>query len=488
MKNLLFITVFIITSFVSFAQDVDSTAIKAAAMDYIDGWYSGDVARMEKAIHPDINKAIPRNLPQTGNTIINYNTFSALIEFTRANAGVLVDSARHIQVRILNIDNDVANAKITSANFIEYVQMVKLDGQWKIINVLFTNGTGVPPRINDFNAENERNIIAQTAMSYLDGISTADAKRLEIAISPDFNKITLNPIAATGKTSFRRQRYEAIMENTFARIGKQDEIYRNNRVMILDIYDGLAVVRCDFVGSYDFVQMYKSGDQWKILNSISKQNTSLTLDQALTVTVGNTMPDFTLPVYGDKEFTLSKYRGKNVMLIFPRGWTGTAWCTYCPYQYLELEQLEKTSAIMSKNNLEIAFVMPYSSERITDWMQKFPNAIQIVENIKNPVPAPPAGSINADYSAWARKSFPIKFDVKANDSHNIIPVLVDENRTLSRQVKIFTNFWDGISAEQNMATVLIIDKNGILRFKYISQMTEDRPSVEFLLDFIKKMK
>jgi alkyl hydroperoxide reductase subunit AhpC len=70
----------------------------------------------------------------------------------------------------------------------------------------------------------------------------------------------------------------------------------------------------------------------------------------------------------------------------------------------------------------------------------------------------------------------------------VIPVLVDEHRTLSRQVKIFTNFWDGISSEQNMASVFIIDKDGILKFKYISQMTEDRPSVGYFLDFIKKMK
>ncbi len=45
-----------------------------------------------------------------------------------------------------------------------------------------------------------------------------------------------------------------------------------------------------------------------------------------------------------------------------------------------------------------------------------------------------------------------------------------------------------ISAEQNMASVFIIDKNGVLRFKYIGQMTEDRPSIEFLMDYIQKMK
>jgi peroxiredoxin len=465
----------------------ESAAIKKAALDYIDGYYSGDVVRMERAIHPDINKATPRDLPQTGRTILTYSTYSGLIENTRAKVGALDEKARNIQVQILNINNDVANVKVISANFIDYIQEVKLDGQWKIINDLYTSGTGVPPRLKDFNAETERAAIEQTALDYLAGITGGDAARLEITLSPEFNRITLNPIAATGRTSLRRQRYASIIENTLARVGKQDEIYRNNHAAIFDITDGLAVIRCDQIGTYEFVQMFKNGGQWKILNSIAKPNTGLTIAQAMTAIVGNPMPDFTLPIYGGGEFTLSKYHGKNVMLMFPRGWLGAIWCSYCPYQYLELEQLEKISGIKTTNNLEIAFVLPYSSDRIKDWMEKFLDALQTIETIKNPQPQPAAGSLQADYSAWARKSFLIKFEVKKDDSHNVIPVLVDENRTLSRQVKTFTSFWDGITSEQNMAAVFIIDKNGILRFKYISQMTEDRPSVEFLLEFIQRM-
>lgn len=470
------------------AGQEDAAAIRQTALDFFDGFYSGDVPRMEKAIHPDINRVTPRDLPQTGRTTLTYSTYSALIENTRARTGALDEAARHIQIQILNIDTDVANVKVTSATFTDFVQAVKLDGAWKLVNALSAPGSGTPPRLKDFNVEAEREAIRQTALDYLAGISGADAKRLEITLSPDFNKITLNPVAATGKTSLRRQRYESIMENALARLGKQDEIYRDNRAAILDVADGMAVVRCDMTGAYEFVQMYKSGDAWRVLNSIAKPDASLALVQALTVTAGNPMPDFTLPVYGGGEFTLSKYRGKNVLLVFPRGWLGAAWCPYCPYQYLELEQLEKTSGIKAKNNLEIAFVLPYASDRIADWLEKFPDALQTVEKFKNPQPPPAPGSLQADYAAWVRQNFPLTFDVKKDDSHTDIPVLIDENRALSRQVKIFTRFWDGVSSEQNMASVFIIDPNGILRFKYIGQMTEDRPGVAFLLDFIRKIR
>jgi hypothetical protein len=44
----------------SVASATDSAAIRQTALDYIEGYYSGDAVRMERAIHPDLNKATPR--------------------------------------------------------------------------------------------------------------------------------------------------------------------------------------------------------------------------------------------------------------------------------------------------------------------------------------------------------------------------------------------------------------------------------------------
>jgi peroxiredoxin len=391
-------------------------------------------------------------------------------------------------MEILNIENDVANVKVESSLYVDYLQEIMLDGQWKIVNVIFTSGLNGPPRLRDFDAGAERTAIEKTAMNYLTGLSATDAGRLQESIDPEFSRISLLPVPQNGKTSLRRQRYQDVMERALAGIGKQDEIYRNNRVHILDVLDGLAVVRCETASTVETVQMYKGDGQWKILNSIVRPNSDLTLQKALTVIAGEPMPDFTLPVYGGRDFHLLDYQGKKVMLVFPRGFLGNGWCAYCPYQYLELEQLEKKEQIMSKYNVQIAFVMPYGMEMIQDWLADFPVALAAIERNKNPQPTPAAGSLQADYSNWVKEHFPLTFEVKAEDAHTIIPVLSDEDRELSRQLKIFTGFWDGISAEQNIASVFIIDQKGILRFKYIGQMTEDRPSVAYLLRIIKEMK
>ena len=39
----------------------DSAAIRATALDYIQGWYAADAARMERALHPELAKRIVRS-------------------------------------------------------------------------------------------------------------------------------------------------------------------------------------------------------------------------------------------------------------------------------------------------------------------------------------------------------------------------------------------------------------------------------------------
>ncbi len=64
------------------------------------------------------------------------------------------------------------------------------------------------------------------------------------------------------------------------------------------------------------------------------------------VSVGATMPDFTLPAYQGGSVTLSSFKGKTVVLIFPRGYAAAgAWCHVCNYQYSELVEYRRQDGI-----------------------------------------------------------------------------------------------------------------------------------------------
>lgn len=141
-KNLMILLIFVIAGSTAWAQGGgeavnEEEAITKTAMNYIDGAYSGDAERMEKALHPELTKVIPFTVPQTGKTGLSKMGASQLIEGTRAKMGMLDEDQRKINVTVLDVFEDLAAAKVVSAKYIDYLQLAKINGGWKIINVLW---------------------------------------------------------------------------------------------------------------------------------------------------------------------------------------------------------------------------------------------------------------------------------------------------------------------------------------------------------------
>ena len=123
------------------AQDVvpsaaDSAAIRQAALDYIDGYYTADAARMERALHPQLVKRIVRDVE--GERRISEMTAQQLIEGTAAGWGARVPAeVRRTDVAILDIFRNVAAVRVDAHDWIDYMQIARFDGEWKIVNVLW---------------------------------------------------------------------------------------------------------------------------------------------------------------------------------------------------------------------------------------------------------------------------------------------------------------------------------------------------------------
>jgi hypothetical protein len=119
------------------ATATDSAAIRAAALDYIDGYYTGDAARMERAVHPELAKRIVRT---DGNGRYRLDQMSAmsLVLGTRAGGGSDTPAAeRRDDVTIFDIYQNAASAKIFASGWVDYLHLAKWNGRWVIINVLW---------------------------------------------------------------------------------------------------------------------------------------------------------------------------------------------------------------------------------------------------------------------------------------------------------------------------------------------------------------
>jgi len=203
--------------------------------------------------------------------------------------------------------------------------------------------------------------------------------------------------------------------------------------------------------------------------------------------LGNLFPDFTLPAVQGGEVALSSLRGKNVLIIFPRGRVEDHWCQICHYQYAELADLEKAQSFRKKYNLEVLFVLPYDKATVQHWVDIFPDQMAVIEKWKNPS----AEELkNPRAKAWAdqvRLLLPKSILMSKENIPVPFPILVDGERKLSEGLQLFTMSWDYSYVEQNVATVFILDGEGRVRFKYYSQSTADRPNSAFLLKFIERM-
>jgi peroxiredoxin len=203
--------------------------------------------------------------------------------------------------------------------------------------------------------------------------------------------------------------------------------------------------------------------------------------------VGHPMPYFKLTSYQGEDISISQLKGKNILLLFPRGRFMNQWCRYGHYQYAELVDLEKRLQIRKKYNLEIIQVLPYTKEEIKDWVKDFQRNLGEIENWKYPKNP---GKISEGMKAWmqtARKAWPKKFDYSDGKTPLPFPILIDADRKVSIGLELFRTEWNVNRAEQNVPTIYIIDKNGILQFKYISQSTMDRPAFDYIFKFIQRM-
>lgn len=134
-------TVLGVAAYADAQSPADSAAIRATALDYIEGWYNADGARMERALHPELAKRMAYT--DNGRSRLIQMTAMTLVQSTRAGGGSDIPAAqRRNEVKILDIYEGVASVRVNAAGWIDYMHMVRWNGQWKIINVVWENEPG----------------------------------------------------------------------------------------------------------------------------------------------------------------------------------------------------------------------------------------------------------------------------------------------------------------------------------------------------------
>lgn len=196
--------------------------------------------------------------------------------------------------------------------------------------------------------------------------------------------------------------------------------------------------------------------------------------------IGEMLGDFTLPVYQGGDFKLSSEKGKNLLLVFPRGYYDKdIWCDICSYEYLDIIDEFHNKKLDEKYNLDVIFVLPYDQATIKKWLADMPEVYRSFEESKTP----PDTIKNERALIWARFSrrhYPKNLTINKGETPLPYKILADKDHVLSDRLEIFKTEWWGTKVEQNMPTVILLDVNGRVVFKYISQHTIDRPGSDYI--------
>ena len=117
----------------------DRAAVVRTALDYFEGWFNGDAARIERALHPELVK---RSLRQASSDPDQLATITArqMIEATARGEGKREDPGdRRIEVDVEHLHGTIANATVRSAVYVEYLQLAHTRQGWKIVNAMWAN-------------------------------------------------------------------------------------------------------------------------------------------------------------------------------------------------------------------------------------------------------------------------------------------------------------------------------------------------------------
>lgn len=113
----------------------DAQAVRAAVTDYIEGYYAGDAARMEKSLHPHYLKHVIKS--SDGSLKMTEKTGLQMVEDVRSHGpSDLPKSEQTEQITVLDVSKDTASAKLVTSHWVDYMTLAKWNGEWKIVSVV----------------------------------------------------------------------------------------------------------------------------------------------------------------------------------------------------------------------------------------------------------------------------------------------------------------------------------------------------------------
>lgn len=121
------------------AQAADEAGVRRAALDYLEGFYEGDDAKLRRSIHPEVHKfGFARGSADQPYRRVPMS-YEQMFEFAagvRGGRGAPPAGAPK-EVEILDVRDQTAVVRVVAWWGQDYLQMARYDDRWMIVHVLW---------------------------------------------------------------------------------------------------------------------------------------------------------------------------------------------------------------------------------------------------------------------------------------------------------------------------------------------------------------
>ena len=119
-------------------EDAERAAVEAAVTDYVQALYKAEPERIARAVHPALQKTGVYRRPDSKEYGVRSNmNFDQLKHLAgQWNKGGRRTDLKY-KVEVFDVLDQTACAKLTADWGIDYMELLKCEGQWKILHVLW---------------------------------------------------------------------------------------------------------------------------------------------------------------------------------------------------------------------------------------------------------------------------------------------------------------------------------------------------------------
>jgi hypothetical protein len=113
----------------------EEESIRRTALDYFEGWYEADEDRVARALHPELAKRWAEQ--DGGRTLGRVLSKQMMLEFVRQGGGLEDRTQDPIDVSVVDVHRDIASVVVRSAQYREYLHLVKTSDGWRIVQTFW---------------------------------------------------------------------------------------------------------------------------------------------------------------------------------------------------------------------------------------------------------------------------------------------------------------------------------------------------------------